>query len=282
MRSVWNGFVRLAVFSIPVKLYAATSEAKSGFNQVHDKCKARLSQKLVCTACGEEVAHADAAKGHEHNGQYVVVTKQELDQIKVEADSMIDIKQLVPIENVPATLFAEPYYMAPTGKKTHGSFAVLREALAGKVAFATVAMRNREYPIAIRGCGRGILVSKLWTQEEVRSMDEIKDLNVPEVLNADPRLVELARQVVEGMTQDSMAGVSLKNTHAERVQQLIESKIAGTPAAAAISTAPSSPTVDVLEALKASLAQVATKPVAGKKKQAKIVEIPQQKRRKAS
>src|SRR5215472_3276302 len=144
MRAIWKGAVSFGLVSIGVKLYSATEEKDIRFHQVHRTDGGRIRYKRTCSVCGEEVAYDDIAKGYEtSDGQLVILTDEDLDQLPVATGHEIDVVEFVPSEQVDPILFARSYYLEPDSRAAN-PYALLREALieTDRMAIVKIALRQ--------------------------------------------------------------------------------------------------------------------------------------------
>jgi DNA end-binding protein Ku len=263
-RPTWKGFLKVSLVNIPVKVFPATESAASiSFNQLHSECQTRIQQKRWCPHCDREVAHSDIVKGYEfEKGRYVVVTDEDIQKVRVESTRVIDLAQFTDDTAIDPIYVDRAYYLAPDGQMAADSFAVMREGMAGKVGIGKVALYGREYLVAVRPQKKGLVMYTLHHEAEIRSIDEIDELNsVPSKVK--PEEMKLAKQVVS--TFDAELNLKdYKDEYKEGLRQIIEAKIAGEEVVAPEIQEPPK-VVDLMEALRRSLDAVSTE----KKKPAK-------------
>ena len=176
-RAYWQGQIRLALVSIPVEIYTATkSSAKIRFNQIHEPSGKRISYEKVVPGIGP-VDRDDIIKGYEvSKGEYVLLDEEEIDAVKLESKRTLELVQFVDAHEIDPLYFEKPYYVAPKDELAEEAFIVLREALrkAKKVALGQLAMRGSEKLVAIKPCGKGLLLETLRYAEEVREGQEAR------------------------------------------------------------------------------------------------------------
>ena len=263
-RPTWKGFLKVSLVNIPVKVFPATESAASiSFNQLHAECQTRIQQKRWCPNCDKEVPHSDIVKGYEfEKGRYVVVTDEDIQKVRVESTRVIDLAQFTDETAIDPIYVDRAYYLAPDGQMATDAFAVMREGMAGKVGIGKVALYGREYLVAVRPQKKGLVMYTLHHEAEIRSIDEIDELNsVPSKVK--PEEMKLAKQVVS--TFDAELNLKdYKDEYKEGLRQIIEAKIAGEEVVAPEVQEPPK-VVDLMEALRRSLDAVSTE----KKKPAK-------------
>jgi DNA end-binding protein Ku len=160
-RANWKGFLRLSLVTCPVALFPATSESeKISFNQINKKTGHRIRYLKVDADTGEEVPNEDIIKGYQvDKGQYLEVTKDELENIALESTRTIEIDEFVPRVEIDDLYLVRPYYIVPDGKVGHDAFAVIRETIRSldKVALARVVLTSREHVIALEARDKGLM-----------------------------------------------------------------------------------------------------------------------------
>ncbi|MET4344688.1 DNA end-binding protein Ku [Bradyrhizobium sp. RT9a] len=179
-------------------LYPATSESeKISFNQLNRQTGHRIKYLKVDADTGDEVPNEDIVKGYElDKGQYIEVSKEELEEIALESTRTIEIDEFVDRSDIDPRYLIRPYYIRPDGKVGHDAFAVIRETIRemDKVAIGRVVLTNREHIIALEPMDKGLVGTLLRYPYEVRSeqeyFDEIQDVKVTK------DMLDLARHIV--------------------------------------------------------------------------------------
>jgi DNA end-binding protein Ku len=276
-RATWRGFLKISLVSIPIKVFPATeSSATLSFNQLHGACQTRIQQKRWCPRCDREVPQSEIVKGYEfEKGRYVVLSEEDFDKVRTESTRVIDLMQFADQSSIDPMYVDRAYYLAPDGPMAADAYAVMREGMQGKVGIGKLALYGREYLVAVRPVGRGIVMYTLHHAAEIRSIDEVEGLDA--VASAvKPTELKLARQVIE-MFEGPLDLSTYKDEYREGLRKIIDAKIAGEEIVAPEVEAPPK-VVNLMEALKKSLDAVSS----AKKKPAKaVVEKPAAKRKRA-
>jgi DNA end-binding protein Ku len=169
-RPVWRGQIRLALVSIPVELYPATkSGASIAFHQIHEPSGTRIKYEKVVPGIGP-VDRDEIIKGYEvSKGEYVLLEPEEIESVKLESRKTLDLSQFVDLTDIDPMYFEKPYYVVPADDLAEEAFVVVREALrqSKKVGIGQLAMRGQEYIVALKPCGRGMLIETLRYADEV-------------------------------------------------------------------------------------------------------------------
>jgi DNA end-binding protein Ku len=254
-RPTWKGFLKVSLVNIPVKVFPATESADAiSFNQLHAECQTRIQQKRWCPHCEREVPNSELVKGYEfEKGRYVVMTDEDIQKVRVESTRVINLVQFANDSQIDPIYVDRAYYLAPDGPMAAEAFAVMREGMAGKAGIGKVALYGREYLVAIRPQKRGLVMYTLHHDAEIRSIDQIEELNsVPPKVK--PEEMKLAKQVIATFDAD----LNLKDyqdEYKEGLRKIIEAKIAGEEIVAPEIQEPAR-VVDLMEALKRSLNSV--------------------------
>ncbi len=224
-RAYWQGQIRLALVSIPVEIYSATkSGAKISFNQIHEPTGKRISYEKVVEGVGP-VDRDDIIKGHEiSKGNYVLLDEEEIESVRIESKKTLELVQFVEACEIDPLYFEKPYYVVPSDDLAEEAFIVLREALrrSKKVALGQLSMRGQEKLVAIKACGKGLLLEILRYADEVRQgqsfFSEIGD-DRPQ-----KELLDLATTLIDQRTAPFDAG-EFEDRYAQALQKLIDKKV---------------------------------------------------------
>jgi DNA end-binding protein Ku len=225
VRSIWRGAVSFGLVSIAVKLYSATEDHDIRFHQVHATDGGRVKYKRVCSVDGEEVEYNDIAKGFElPDGQLVVLTDEDFDQLPLGTTHEIEVLQFVDQEQIDPIHFEKTYYLEPDGVATR-PYVLLRTALenAGQVAITKIAIRQRE-SLAVLRVREGVLVlhTMRWPDEIRRPGFGFLDEDVP----VRPQELAMAESLISTMAGDFDPS-AFTDDYREAMQQLLEAKQSG-------------------------------------------------------
>src|SRR6516164_5765036 len=254
-RANWKGFLRLSLVTCPVALYPATSDTeKVSFNQINRKTGHRIKYTKVDAETGDEVANEDIVKGYKvDTDTYVEVTKEELDDVALESTHTIEIDEFVPKDEIDNRYLIRPYYLIPDGKVGHDAFAVIRETVRSmnKVAIGRVVLTNREHIIALEPLGKGLMGTLLRYPYEVRSeqeyFDDIQDVKVTS------DMLDLAKHIVEKKSAP-FEPEKFEDHYESALIDLINKKRSGAPIAAKSTPKTGGNVINLMDALKKSLA----------------------------
>jgi DNA end-binding protein Ku len=223
-RPIWRGQIRLALVSIPVELYPATrSGASIQFHQVHEPTGKRIKYEKVVPGIGP-VDRDEIVKGYEvSKGHYVLLDPEEIESVKLESRKTLDLVEFVDTNDIDAMYYEKPYYVVPADDLAEEAFVVLRDALRSskKIGIGQLAMRGQEYVVALKPCGKGLLLETLRYADEVNKAQtyfrEIGDTK------PDADLLDMASMLIERKT-GTFDPKEFHNRYVDALHRLIEEK----------------------------------------------------------
>ena len=258
-RSIASLLVSFGMVSIPVKLYAATqASAGISFNLLHGACGSRLRQQYVCIKEDVVVERADMVKGYEFaKDQYVMFTPEELTALGEKATQTVEIDEFVPAESIDPIYYDKAYFLGPD-KGGAKPYALLAESMrkSKQTAVGRYAARGKQYIVQLRPVPGGLVMQQLLYAPEVRT---IEDVEIPEAPVRDAELT-LAQQLIAQISSPTFDPTKYEDDVKKRIETAIEQKLEGQE----IAVSPSVPeaggqVIDLMEALKASLAKMPAK-----------------------
>jgi DNA end-binding protein Ku len=220
---------------------------------IHSKCGSRLKQQYICAKEGMVVEKDEISKGYEFSkDQYVLFSAEEVKALDEKATNTIDIGEFVPLAAVDRIYLEKLYYLGP-GKGGERAYKLLVAALAdtGRAALGQYSARGKQYLALVRPMGDILVMEQLHYQGEIRSADDVPR---PEVTLKDAELA-LARQLIEQGSVDEFRPQNFHDTVRERVLEAIQRKVDGQEITAEATEAPQTKIIDLMDALKASLAK---------------------------
>jgi len=256
-RTIWKGALSFGLVNIPVGLYPATSDKGIHFNQFEEGTSDRIRYKKVNERTGKEVSQERIVRGFDlGGGEYVILSDEELESAEPKKSRQIEISDFVGLADIDPVYFRSSYYLAPEGEGADKAYALLRQAMAeaGKVAIATLVMRNKEYLVAIRPEAEALALHTMYFCDEVRAPG--RDLALPGEAEVSERELSMAQLLIESMESDWNPD-RYHDTYREKVEALVEEKRSGHEIV--IQAVPEAPAkvVDLMEALNASIAAAA-------------------------
>ena len=255
--TVWKGHLTFGLVSLPIKLYSAARSETVSFNQLHKSDHSRVKQVLYCQVEDKPVPRSELVKGYEYEkDKYVVIDEEEIKKVAPKTAKTMEILEFVKEAEVDPVFFESSYYLAPddAGEKP---YALLFEALrrSNYLAVAKVAMHNREHVVLLRPGKQGIMMHTMYYEDELRKTEEFRT----DISLVKEKELELAMALIESLTAP-FEPEKYQDSYRENLKSLIADKVAGKQTVEAPAAQHLAPVVDILEALKMSLAD-AKKPV---------------------
>lgn len=274
MRTTWNGSVSFGLVSIPVGLAPATKPAARqsdvSFRLLHRECGSPIKQKRWCPVHDREVDSDELVKGWEiSKGQFVMVEEADLEAIeKHDTSRSIDISRFVKIEDVDPIYYDRTYYLVPAGAEAQRRpYALLLEAMkdAEVAALGRFVLAGKEKLCLIRAMGEALALETLFVHEDVKDHAEIDEAVATSEVKK-PEL-DLAKQIISSL-EGPFEPESLVSEYRERMRELLEAKAAGAEIEMPSDEDEAAPVVDLMEALRASVAAAQVEEETSKKKAA--------------
>jgi DNA end-binding protein Ku len=275
--SMWKGNISFGLVNIPVKLYTATDASKDiSFNQLDSKGH-RIQYKKWCPVEEREVPYSEIRKGYEiAKDQYVVIEKKDLEKIAVESTRTINIKEFIDEQELDPLFVEKSYYIAPDsidkkrkkGKESSSSstttiqdkaYSLLVKVLhdTKKVAIGKLVLKEgeKEHLIAIRAYQRGFIMHTLHYMDEIKPVEDIKEISETKVPEIDKNEMSLGKLLVENLTSKTFDISRYHDEYVEELKDLVKTKAKGEVQVVRQAMKKPRQTQDLIAALKASLAR---------------------------
>lgn len=287
MRTVWKGYLKIRMVTIPVKMYNATTRRRPiQFNQLHAECRTRIKEKKYCPHCDKDLSRDEIVKGYRYGEDaYVVLEEEDFEKARTESSDAIEVFKFVDRGRIAPIYYTNAHYLVPDGKAAVQTFALFYKALqdAGKNAMGKIVMRNKESLLTIGPHDGALTAYTLHYAEEV--LDHRKVFDPAKITAAEDELdgesLDMAKALI-----DNLAGEFTPEAHedhyTETLREIIEAKVEGEE----VEVAPrkeEAKVTSMMDALKRSVEETEEAPrkdmaKAGKKKKAPQAE---KKRKKA-
>src|SRR3954471_1530946 len=249
--SVWKGHLTFGLVSFPIRLFSAARSETISFNLLHKEDHSRIKQITFCQAEDKPVPRSETVKGYEYEkDHYVVIDDEDIKKGAPKTARVMEILEFVKADQVDPVYLESSYYVAPDegGEKAYALlFTALKDS--GYYAVAKVAMHNREHIIILRPGPKGILSHTMYFQDEIRQVEEFR---TDTSLVKDKELA-MAKMLISSLEAD-FEPQKYHDEYRLNLQQMIEAKIEGKKVVAA-PTEHVAPVIDIMEALKRSLAE---------------------------
>jgi DNA end-binding protein Ku len=254
-RAYWKGYLKLSLVSCPVALYPASSRSERvALHQINRKTGNRLRQQMIDAQTGEVVESEDKGRGYEvSRDQHVAVEEEELDKISLESTHTIDIESFVPRDEIDERYLDSPYYIAPTDEVGQEAFVVIREAMRDKkmVGIGRVVLYRRERILMLEPFEKGLLATSLRYGYEVRDpqayFEDIPDIALPAEMR------KLAAHILDTKAAH-FDPATFEDRYENALVDLLKLKQSGKPLKSEAPSRPSARVINLMDALKRSVA----------------------------
>lgn len=280
-RPTWQGHLKLSLVSCPVALYSGVQRAGDvHFNMLSSKTHNRIRMIPTDPETGP-IERSDIVKGYEiDKDRYVIVTDEEIAQVRLESTRTIDIERFVDVADIDRMYWNEPYFMVPDGKLALEAYAVIREAMkrTGRIAIGRVVMHTRERLMAIEPRDEGLVAYTLRSRDEVRDAGEAFE-DIP-ATKADPAMVDIAEKIIAQLSKPFDPS-TFTDRYEEALRKLIAQKEKGKGRVAEVEEPEDTKVIDLMAALRKSLGEgggARRPPAAAKRKTSHARKAPAKKR----
>jgi DNA end-binding protein Ku len=251
--SVWSGYLTFGLISMPVRLFSGARSSGISFNMLHRPDLQRVKQQYICPLENKVVDRSEIVKGYEfRKDEYIVIEPEEIKKIEPRTAKTMEILEFVKKSEVDPVYFDASYYMMPeeAGRRP---YALLTKALEESefVAIAKLTMHNREYTVFLRPTEGGLMLHTMYYAEEVRKVD---GFGAPDVELKDAE-VKIAHQLIEALSGE-WDPEKYHDDFQDNLKQLIQTKLEGGKVVEIDKPKKLAPVVDLMAALKQSLAEM--------------------------
>jgi len=252
--SLGSAMISFGLVAIPIKLYTAAASAGVSFNLLHAKCGNRIKQQQVCPVCNEVVDRGQLVKGYEFaKDQFVRFSDEELKTLEGEASKVIDIAEFVPLPAVDPIYFEKTYYIGPD-KGGEKAYRLLADAMTttDRVALAKLVMRGKESLVLIRPAQKGLMLHTMYFADEVRDFGEVDKGQSAKIKEGE---LELALRLIAELSHDDFKPETYADEYRLRVLDAVNLKVEGKEVTAVGPEVHRGQVIDLMDALKQSLAK---------------------------
>src|SRR5215472_2769898 len=256
--TVWKGHLTFGLISIPVRMFAAARGERVSFNQLHKVCHSRLRQPLFCPVCNRQVERSEIVKGYEYEkDQYVLFNEEELDKIEPPSAHVMEILEFVKLDEMDPLYFDASYYVSPeeAGVK---AYQLLLKGMedTGYGAIAKLTMHQREHIVIIRPGAQGMTLHTMFYSNEIRAAEAVPSDKI-ELKDQEKKLADQLIQSLAAPWQPE----KYRDEYQENLKGMIQAKLKGQEVTE-VAQPHMAPVIDLMEALKKSLAEKKAPPAA--------------------
>jgi DNA end-binding protein Ku len=252
MRPSWTGHLRLSLVSCPIGLSPATTETERiRFNQINPATGNRIALKPTDAETGDAVDRGEIVKGYQYEkGQYVTLSKEELDEVQIEASRILDLTTFVDRASIDPLYVESPYFIYPE-KGGIEAYRVVAKAMAAerKAAIGSIVLSTREHPVMVEPRGPGLVMFLLRMADEVRA----DEFDLPDT-KIDPQMIDMASMIMK-RAAGKFEPSAFRDRYQDALRELIEAKIKGLPRQKRAPVREPSNVVDLMAVLRKSLGE---------------------------
>jgi DNA end-binding protein Ku len=254
-RAIWSGSISFGLLNVPVRMYSAVARRNIALREIRESDSSRIKHRRVAEGTDEEVPYDEIIKAYELTpGQYVPLTKEEMEALSPEKTRAIEVQDFVDLDEIDPMYFDSPYYLGPADG-AEKAYSLLAKAMAasGKVAIARFVLRNKEHLAAIRSNGEVLTLTTMRFADEVVPAKELEILPEKTVKPA-KREQEMAEQLIDSLSTDFDPS-AYHDEYREQLLKLIEQKAEGKEIVASEAETPKATKApDLMAALEESIA----------------------------
>jgi DNA end-binding protein Ku len=255
MRTIWNGSINFGLVNIPIGLAVAQQRKDISFRTLHRECGTPIKQKRWCPVHERDVEADELVKGWEFTkGQFVMVEDSDFEAVALQRSQSVDIDRFVSLDDVDPLYFDRTYYLSPADAPAQRRpYVLLLRAMqeANVAAIGKFVLWGKENLCLIRPLGDALALETLFFAEDIRPRAEIDDA-VGETEVSDPEL-DMARQLVSSLVGEFVPE-EFENVYRGELRAMLEAKLEGKEITLP-EPAPAAPVIDLMDALKQSVAQ---------------------------
>ena len=251
MRAIWNGAIGFGLVNIPIKLYSATEESNIDLDMLDKDDLQNINFKRVNSKTGKEVKWANIVKGFKMEDRYIVLDKEDFDEVSPEKSRILNIKQFVEIDEIDSAYFETSYFLEPQKNGEEAYRLLLNALLKTKMAgIGTFILREKEILCLVRPYEKKVLmVNRMRYPEEIRSFE---DLKLPSAKKPKEEELKMAESLIKQLAT-KFDPEKYKNTYNDDLMKIIEAKAKGKTKKIETKAEVSAKATDLMAQLKASL-----------------------------
>jgi DNA end-binding protein Ku len=230
MRTVWKGYLKVSLVTIPIKMYNAIStRTKIRFNLLHQQCNSRIKQQNYCPDCRRAVENSELVRGYEYGREmYVLLTDEEIESARKERTDSVEVLKFVEADRIQPIYYSNSHYLIPDGKIGMEAFALFHRAMkeTNKAALAKVVIRNKEQLLSIRPYNGAMVAYTLHYPSEIQDVKAIQEERAVEQYEVDKNSLAMSKAIIDNLTGD-FAPSELVDEYSDILMGIIRAKAAG-------------------------------------------------------
>jgi len=252
----WKGHIRLSLVTFPVRLYPAVTESDKIRLHKYEKATGQRIHYQNVNEDGDEVEAEDIVKGYEYEkGAFIPIENKDIEKLRLESKQTIDLVQFVELSSIDPIYFDNPYYVSPDNQLAQEAYVTIRDALkkSKKVAIGQVIIANRERIVALKACGKGLILETLRYNYEVRKAQKYFEDIEPNA-EAEEDQMDLALELIKRKSGD-FNPTKFKDLYQEGLKEIIDAKMEERAPRVKGEKKPAGKVISIMDALRKSVDQ---------------------------
>lgn len=253
MRSIWKGHIRFSLVTIPISIYSANNTKNNiSFDQLHEEDNGKIKYKRVCSTCDEEIPYKKIVKGYEYESEkYVVLTKDDMNSIRLKSERAIDVEAFVDIDEVHPSRFEAVYFIGPSDEVARKTFNLFQQTLKNsrKAGVGRLVLREKEDVVLMMPEKGALVLYKLRYPYELKDISKVPNIKETEV---DADQLKLAETLVKSLSK-SFSEIDFTDHYRDSLVSLINTKVEGNELVKMVELEAEEPVIDIMDALKKSI-----------------------------
>ena len=268
-RAIWSGPISFGLVNIPIQLFPATKSKSVAFRMLHAEDNTPVNLVKTCPKDNKALSREEIVKGYEfEKGRFVIMDDKDFDaaRARVKKGRAIEIIKFVDIGDVDPIYFQKSYYLAPVESSVK-PYRLLAQAMQNqnKAALVRFVLREKQHPALLHQKDGVFVLETLFYHDEVRATAGLP--SVDEKVEMSKEELDLAEGLISRMS-GKFDPVSQKDEYREALLEIINRKIEGKEITVP-ELEPLAPVIDIMSALRESIARQEGGEAAPRKKRRK-------------
>jgi len=259
VRAIWKGFISFGLVTIPVGIGIAQQRKEVSFRNLSRESMVPVRQKRWDPVRDVEIAPDEMVKGYEvSKGRFVTVEEDELARFSAKQEKTIEILEFVSLAEIDPVYFERAYWVEPQ-ERAERPYALLLQAMerSGRGAIGRFVLSTKEHLVLLRAMDGALVVETLYYPEDIRVGEHLEIRERVAGVDVKDEELAIADQLIEALTHEFDAA-KYRNETRRALVEFLEAKADGQTPVIPDDVGEPAPVVDLMAALKASLAASAS------------------------
>ncbi len=255
MRAIWKGYISFGLVTIPVGIGLAQQRREVSFRNLSRESMVPVKQKRWDPVRDVEIGPDEMIKGYEvAKGRYVTVEEDELARFSAKQEKTIEILEFVDLADIDPVYFERTYWVEPQ-ERAERPYALLLQAMqrSGRGAIGRFVLSTKEHLVFVRAMDGALVIETLYYPEDIRIGEQREIQERIAGVEVKPEELAIADQLIDALTHEFDAS-KYRNETRRALVEFLEAKADGQTPVIPEDLGEPAPVVDLMAALKASLA----------------------------